>query len=146
MYPTYKTLVHVFVITAAWDVILRLLSLNHIGFMGLEKMAWVVNLRPYFEHHTVLSAALIAGFVGAVTLPLITTTNPFRGRLASLAWVAFISGLAGILMKHSGLFPYLTTYYYDTVPTWYSMLSDANSGVVVALTYHALLHLRLIAA
>ena len=115
-----------------------MLSLEYISFMGVEKMAWVVNLRPYFEHHTVLSAALIAGFVGAVTLPAITMTDPFRHRFASLLWVAFVSGVVGILMKYSGLFPYLTLHYYDTVPTWYSFLSDANSGIVVALTYHIL--------
>lgn len=138
MYPKYETLVYVFVITAVWDVVLRMLSLKYISFMGVENMAWVVNLRPYFEHHTVLSAALIAGFVGAVTLPAITTTDPFRHRFASLLWVAFVSGVVGILMKYSGLFPYLTLHYYDTVPTWYSFLSDANSGIVVALTYHIL--------
>ncbi len=144
MQPNCKTLIYVFFITAAWDVVLRMLSLHRIAFMGVENMAWVKNLRPYFEHHTVLSAALIAGFVGAVTLPIITTTNPFRRQFPSLLWVALISALVGLPMRYSGLFPYLTMYYYEPVPTWYSMLSDANSGVVVALTYHALLRLRVV--
>jgi hypothetical protein len=140
-YPTYKTVVIVFLITAAWDVALRFLAQGDVRAFGVERMRWVLNLRPYFEQHTLLSAALVAGFVGAVTLPLITATNPFREsrRIASLGWVALVSGAVGFPMKHSGLFPHLKRHYYDPVPAWYSFLTDAFSGVVVAATYHALL-------
>ena len=73
-YPTYKTVVIVFLITAAWDVALRFLAQGDVRAFGVERMRWVLNLRPYFEQHTLLSAALVAGFVGAVTLPLITVS------------------------------------------------------------------------
>ena len=59
-------LILVFFITGFWDIILRGLSEAKIKFFGIENMKWVTVLKKYFEKHTVLSAALIAGFVGAI--------------------------------------------------------------------------------
>lgn len=141
--PSAQTVIIVFFITALWDVVLRYVAMGSIPLLGIERMRWVTNLKPYFQQHTLLAAALIAGFVGAVTLPLITLTKPsdWNSKVLSLVWVALVSGVVGVLMRYSGLFPYLTKYYYDTVPHWYSFLSDANSGVVVAVTYHVLLRI-----
>ena len=50
-----------FVITAAWDVLLRLFAEQKIKLFGIENISWVKALEKYFEEHTVLAAALIAG-------------------------------------------------------------------------------------
>ena len=62
-----------FIVTALWDVILRFMSLNFHILPGIIKtsMPFIKDLQPYFKHHTLLSAALIAGFVGATTQPII---------------------------------------------------------------------------
>lgn len=131
----YK-LIAVFVVTAIWDVLLRMFSEQKIEFMGIETVNWVIALRPYFKHHTILSAALIAGFVGAVTSALIDYTIPkyFNTSYTSyLTWVAFMSAIVGIPMRYSGLFPHLKKHYYDPLPVT-TVFSDALSGVIVALT------------
>ena len=132
----YKIIVGAFCVTAVWDVILRWFSEEKLKFMGIEKLSWVVALRPYFEHHTVLSAAAIAGVVGAVTAVLINRFTPevmSESHLLYLLWVAFVSAAVGIPMRHSELFPYLKMYYYDPLPIT-TIFSDALSGVIVALT------------
>ena len=127
----------IFVITAAWDLILRWMAEGRLHLFGIEDMKWVRVLTPYFEEHTPLAAALIAGFVGACTYPLIVHTNPFSEHrvLMSTVWVALVSGLVGIPMRYSGLFPHLKKYYYDELGPTYSFMTDAMSGVVVAGTY-----------
>ena len=61
----YQYIVVAFVITALYDVLLRMFSEGKIKFLGIENINWVAALRGYFETHS-LAAALIAGFVGAV--------------------------------------------------------------------------------
>ena len=56
----------VFIITGLWDIILRMMSEGKISFLGVENMKWVRTLKNYFKKHTILSAALLAGFVGAL--------------------------------------------------------------------------------
>lgn len=132
----YRVMVHAFVVTALWDVVLRLFSEEKVRFMRIETLNWVVALRPYFRHHTPLSAALIAGFVGAITSLIINKTVPgyFRNSVVFyLIWVAFVSAAIGIPMRYSGLFPHLRTHYYDPLPIT-TVFSDALSGVMVALT------------
>ena len=134
-----NAIVPVFVITALWDVVLRLMATGYLHMLGVERMRWVRVLRPYFARHTLLAAASIAGIVGAVTLPIIVATNPYpQSQLRSLLWVALISALVGQMMRYSGLFPHLKRYYYDTLGFAYSFTTDAFSGVVVAVTYHLL--------
>ena len=132
----YKLMVLTFIVTAVWDVILRWFSERKLAFIGIEDLNWVVALRPYFEYHTVLSAAMIAGFVGAVTSIILARTTPAYMNdsiVLYLLWVAFISAIVGIPMRYSGLFPVLKKYYYDRFPIT-TIFSDALSGVVVALT------------
>ena len=50
-----------------------MLYLEYFQFMNLyhlliTAMPFIKDLRPYFEKHTLLAAALIAGFVGAMLL------------------------------------------------------------------------------
>lgn len=132
----YKIMVVAFCVTAIWDVILRWFSEEKLKFMGIEKLSWVVALRPYFEHHTVLSAAAVAGVVGAGTVVILNRFTPkvmTESTLLYLLWVAFVSAAVGIPMRYLGLFPYLKKYYYDPLPIT-TIFSDALSGVVVALT------------
>ncbi len=135
----YKSsdLILVFVITAVWDVILRVFSEQKIRILGIHKWRWVAALRPYFAKHTVLSAALLAGLAGAIAYACITLP-PFYdtlGPFASLAWILVVSGVLGIPMRYSGLFPHLKTYYYDSLGFLYSLLTDILSGLVVCVTF-----------
>ena len=80
-----------FVVTALWDVVLRYMSLNFetIPFIIQQQMPFIKDLKPYFQHHTLLAAALIAGFIGATTQPIIIAFMQFpkscsqRGREAA---------------------------------------------------------------
>ena len=127
----------VFFITGFWDIILRAMSEGKLSFFGIEKMKWVTTLKPYFEHHTVLGAALIAAFVGAIAYVLIIYTYDVldvNNKLYQLVWVFLISGLVGIPMRLSGLFPILNEHYYKPLGFTYSFITDGMSGVVVAIT------------
>jgi len=125
-----------FIITGLYDVLLRLFSEGKIKFLGIEDYNWVVALRGYFKQHTVLGAALIAGFVGAIAYIVIVKTLPKscnNNLVYYMLWVAFISAVIGIPMRYSGLFPHLKTYYYDPLPIT-TIFSDALSGVIVGMT------------
>lgn len=132
----YQYIVVAFIITALYDVLLRMFSEEKIKFLGIENINWVVALRGYFKKHTVLGAALIAGFVGAVAYVAILKTMPvqFNNNIVYyMLWVALISAIIGIPMRYSGLFPHLETYYYKPLPIT-TIFSDALSGVIVAIT------------
>ena len=60
-------IIHTFIITALFDVLLRFLSNNFSSLPNFMKYDFIKYLIPYFNKHTILSAALIAGFVGAAT-------------------------------------------------------------------------------
>lgn len=127
----------IFVITAIWDVILRMFSEQKLQLFGIHKWKWVVALRPYFAKHTVLSAALLAGFIGSVAYACITLPT-FYQRLhpfESFVWMLIVSGGLGIPMRYSGLYPHLKKYYYDTLGFMYSLATDTLSGLIVCVTY-----------
>lgn len=129
----------IFIITALWDVILRLMSEGKIKFFGIENMKWITVLKEYFEKHTILSAALIAGFVGTVTHFIIIKSlellNLSGVNIYTILLVIFISGIVGIPMRYSGLFPHLKNHYYDPLGFEYSFATDAFSGIVVGASY-----------
>lgn len=137
---TYERLVNlilVFFITGFWDIILRNMSEGNISFLGIENMKWVTVLKEYFEYHTLLGAALIAAFVGAIAYALIIYTIDslsVSNKIIQLVLVFLISGLVGIPMRYSGLFPILNKYYYKPLGFTYSFITDSMSGVVVAIT------------
>lgn len=133
---SHENLIACFCITAAWDVVLRLFSEKKIKLLGIENWKWVVALEPYFKNHTTLAAALIAGFVGAIAYVLITyfSFSEQLGPISYLCWVTFVSGIVGIPMRYSGIFPHLSKYYYKSLGFWYSMTTDAISGVIVYIT------------
>lgn len=133
---TYFRIILIFVITGLWDVLLRFFSLRKIKLLGIEDWKWVSTLKPYFEHHTLLSAALIAGFVGAITYIVLLSFNINTNRYNNIEYsllVFIISALIGIPMRYSGLFPILKKYYYDKLPI-VTFFSDGLSGIVVMIT------------
>lgn len=140
---TSKLIIVTFVVTALWDVVLRYLSLNVDDLPeGYERSTpFIRYLKPYFEHHTLLAAALIAGFVGATTQPIILMFAHFPKNMSDLKYVFMflvlsfiISALYGFVMKWSGLFPYLERYYYNNLGVMRSMYYDGVSGLIVQVT------------
>jgi len=136
----YKFIILTFVVTALWDVILRFAS-THFDRLPLyiqNLLPFIKDLQPYFKKHTLLAAALIAGFVGATTQPIILKITPFpktNHDLVHFLAVSFvISALYGFIMKWSKLFPYLETYYYDKLGVVKSMYHDGISGLIVQIT------------
>ena len=130
-------LILVFFITGFWDIILRALSEGKIKFFGIENMKWVTVLKKYFEKHTVLSAALIAGFVGVIAYIVIILAISYlkiSNVFLVLVITFIISGLIGFPMRWSGLFPILYEHYYKPLGITYSFITDGMSGVVVLIT------------
>jgi len=138
-----KLIILTFVVTALWDVVLRFMSLHFekVPTIIQDLMPFIGDLKPYFKHHTLLAAALIAGFVGATTQPIILKITPFPKNLSNKIYifkflvVSFvISALYGFIMKWSKLFPYLEKYYYDKLGVIRGMYHDGISGLIVQLT------------
>lgn len=127
-----------FIITALWDVILRVMSENYAKLPNVFKYDFIKYLQPYFKKHTILSAALIAGFVGATTQYIILNLHKLptdKNSLMSFLVVSFIvSALYGFIMKWSKLYPHLVDTYYKNLGTVRSMYHDGISGVIVQLT------------
>lgn len=137
----YLFIILTFVITALWDIVLRFMSLNYDKLPKYFQMDFVENLIPYFKHHTLLAAALIAGFVGATTQPFIISVMDFPKDIFDISYVFkfmvltfVISALYGFIMKGSKLFPHLDRYYYEPLGVMRSMYTDGVSGLVVQIT------------
>ena len=134
---TQEAVITAFIVTALWDVVLRWYAEDKMPHLraplDVHNWKWVKVLRPYFEKHTLLGAALIAGFVGAITAYLMSFVKVQNIYLYSLILV-LVSGLIGIPMRYTGLFPHLRRHYYDPLGSYTSFLTDAFSGVVVGCT------------
>lgn len=139
---TSQLIILTFVVTALWDVVLRFMSLhfNKLPEFLQNLMPFIGDLKPYFQHHTLLAAALIAGFVGATTQPIILKLTPFPKSFNKMYIIKFltvsfiISALYGFIMKWSKLFPYLDKYYYDKLGVVRGMYHDGISGLIVQIT------------
>jgi hypothetical protein len=127
-----------FTITALYDVILRKLSENYNKIPSFLQLDFVRYLQPYFKKHTLLDAALIAGFVGAVTQMIILNVHKLPTTLYAVITfmiVTFIiSALFGFVMKFSKLFPNLVNTYYKNLGVPRSMYTDGVSGIIVQAT------------
>lgn len=134
-----------FIITAIWDVVLRFLAENYEELPTFAQYDFIFFLKPYFKKHTLLSAALVAGFVGATTQPIILSIADLPSKKESFLWffsVTFtISALYGFVMKFSKLFPHLDDTYYKKLGLIRSMYHDGISGIVVQATLLSLLHI-----
>lgn len=127
-----------FFITALWDVVLRIMSENYDKLPHWLQFDFVRYLQPYFKVHTVLAAALIAGFIGATTQVIILNTHKLPTNVATymtfLITSFVISALYGFIIKLSNLFPHLVDTYYKNLGTYRSMYLDGISGMIVQIT------------
>jgi len=137
-----------FIVTGLWDVVLRFMSLNYNKLPKYFQMDFVKDLLPYFKHHTLLAAALIAGFVGATTQFIILSIMSFPTSIFNIVYIFkfmilsfIISALYGFIMKGSKLFPYLERHYYEPLGVLRSMYTDGFSGLIVQTTLLILLHI-----
>lgn len=144
---SYKLIIITFVVTALWDVVLNYMATNYDKLPNIinERMPFIKDLKPYFQHHTILAAALIAGFIGATTQPIILSLASFPNSITDLGKVSYfllisfvISALYGFLMKWSKLFPHLERYYYDKLGHIRGMYHDGISGLIVQVTLLAM--------
>jgi len=115
-----------FIITAIFDILLRYISLNQ-----LLDWDFVKYLEPYFKQHTLLSAALLAGFVGATAQYLIIMGMSPQPTVAFMAWTFVVSALYGFIMKATGLFPHLDATYYRGLGPTRGAIHDGVSGLIV---------------
>lgn len=136
--------IYTFIITALWDIVLRKMSENYDSLPKFLQYDFMIYLQPYFKQHTLLDAALVAGFVGATTQVIIL--NLLSLPTNALSFVSFmifsfiISALYGFVMKFSNLFPHLEATYYKNLGVYKSMYYDGCSGLIVQLTLLALLY------
>ena len=140
MHDKLQQLLVVFGTTALWDVLLRSISLGTIHIPIVSTWKWVKVLKPYFEHHTLLAAALLAGIAGAGAQTLLWLLPPTTSSLIYTLEVLVMSILVGGPMYVSGLYPVLNRTYYDKLGAA-AMLSDGLSGLVVMTTIYILQHL-----
>ena len=141
-----KLYILTFIITGIWDILLRLLSENYDLLPKIMQYDFIRYLIPYFQKHTLLSAALIAGFIGATTQFIIVNIYPFPSDFKDIHKVLYflflsfiVSALYGFLMKGSKLFPHLDKTYYKELGTVRSMYHDGISGLIVQVTIFVLL-------
>lgn len=133
-----------FIITAVYDVVLHRLSENYNTLPSILQSDFVFYLKPYFKKHTLLAAALIAGFVGAISQAIVLKMHRFPTNVSNLATfmgVTFIvSALFGFVIKGSNLFPHLVDAYYKKLGVLRSMYTDGISGIIVQSTVLAILY------
>ena len=103
-----KIYIITFIITAIWDIILRFLSLNYDKLPIFMKYNFIKYLQPYFKKHTLIVAALIAGFIGATCQFIILNIHKLptnKKTLFSFMLVTFMVGVFyGFIMRWSNLF------------------------------------------
>ena len=148
MFSNSNLIIITFVITAFWDVCLQYMSANYYNLPNIIKYDFIKYLIPYFNNHTILSAALIAGFTGAVTQIIIISIIKFPLDILNYKSILFfllisfiISGLFGFIMKYSKLFPILDRTYYKNLGTVKSVYHDGISGVIVQITLLIILNI-----
>ena len=142
MYKIYNcnVIIVTFIITAIWDILLRKLSKNYYDLPDFIKnnMVFVEYLIPYFNKLNLLDAALIAGFIGAVTqyiiLKLVKLPKNFNNSFYFLIISFVVSALFGFVMKFSKLFPDLDETYYKNLGPIRGMYHDGISGLIVQIT------------
>jgi hypothetical protein len=146
-YNIYRIIIITFIITALWDVVLRILSVYNPIPSVKAFFPFIQYLEPYFRQHTLLDAALIAGFVGATTQVIIlyfmalpTRNSSMKYIIQFLIWSFIVSALYGFIMKASKLFPYLEKYYYEPLGIFKSLYHDGTSGLIVQITLLFLLN------
>ena len=145
-----RLLIYTFIVTALYDVILRKMCLNYDKLpQFFKKKKFIQYLIPYFKKHTLLAAALIAGFVGfgaqfiilnIQKYPNVKTLNS-KEVFTFMLLTFVISALYGLPMQASKLFPHLDATYYKNLGLVGGMLHDGYSGLIVQFTVYVSLYL-----
>ena len=144
-----ETYTSVFIITAVWDLIWQLMSSEKIvvclDFFCPNKWKWVKTGKNYFQTHSSLGAMTIAGLCGLYALFVMDVINWFfslnKYGVSQLFLCFFVSWIVGFPMRYSTdpihvyLFKNLRQHYYKPLGFALSSYSDAQSGVIVMLTY-----------
>jgi hypothetical protein len=127
-----------FIITGIWDVVLRGMSESCESPSKECMFNFIRYLQPYFKRHTLLGAALIAGFIGATSQLIILNLHELPSSsttLVTFMMISFlVSGLYGFVIKGSNLFPHLVETYYKKLGPYKSMYHDGVSGLIVQTT------------
>ncbi len=139
-----------FIVTGFWDIILRLMSENYETLPKfIQDYKFIKYLIPYFKKHTLLAAALIAGFIGATTQYIIINLHKFPTDFKDVAeifkflLISFIvSGLYGFIMKATKLFPYLDQTYYKNLGPINGVIHDGVSGIIVQISLLVILFIK----
>tara|TARA_B110000495_G_C22928272_1_gene542557 strand:- start:655 stop:1128 length:474 start_codon:yes stop_codon:yes gene_type:complete len=145
-----KLYILTFIITGLWDIVLRFLSEGYEDLPNFMKYDFIKYLQPYFKKHTLLAAALIAGFIGATTQFIIINIHKFPNHLSDFKTVMIfmgisfiVSALYGFIMKMSKLFPHMEDTYYKNLEmdggVLKSMFHDGVSGIIVQVSIYVLL-------
>lgn len=139
-----------FIVTGLWDIILRLMAENYETLPKvIQDYKFIKYLIPYFKKHTLLAAALIAGFIGATTQYIILSIYKFPTNFKNLTYILkflllsfVISALYGFVMKASKLFPYLVETYYKDLGPINGMIHDGVSGLIVQLSLLVIIFIK----
>ena len=144
-----KLYILTFIIASVWDIILRFLSENYERLPNFFKYDFIKFLQPYFKRHTLLAAALIAGFIGATWQFIVIHLHKFPKNLNNYLLIIqflgisfIIASLYGFLMKWSNLFPHMEDTYYKKLGTIKGMYHDGISGLIVQITILSLLFIN----
>ena len=139
----YQIYVITFIVTALWDIILRNMSENYDNLPTFFQMDFIKYLQGYFNKHTLLSAAMVAGFVGASSQVLILyfhkIPNNSNTLLTFMLLTFIVSALYGFFIKESKLFPHLVNNYYDKLGVQRSMYLDGVSGLITQVSVLSLI-------
>tara|TARA_B110000211_G_C14065921_1_gene547636 strand:+ start:1925 stop:2392 length:468 start_codon:yes stop_codon:yes gene_type:complete len=141
MHKTSNLIILTFIVTALFDVVLRFIVENYDELPSyVKEYKFLKYLIPYFKKHTLLSAALIAGFIGAITQFIILKVVDFPNNkdfnyITKFLLLSFIiSGLFGFIMKLTKLFPHLDATYYKNLGNTNGAIHDGVSGLIVQIT------------
>ena len=145
-----QTYAWIFAITAAWDLIWRWMSTGKIvvcinDLICPSSWEWLKTGESYFKTHSTLGAMLIAGASGIYALAVMDLVNSLFSlnseHHSQLLVCLFASWVVGIPMRyfsdtlHTYLFKNLRTHYYNPLGFLHSSYSDAQSGIIVMITY-----------
>ena len=137
----YFLTISTFLVTAIYDLVLQVCIKNPDFFLNklIGDSDWLISLKKYFPLHTPLSAALLAGFIGAFAQLIILQLVDFKFSIKFLVVTFIVSGALGFVMNDAyqtsfGMYPHLSKTYYKDLGKQRSFITDAQSGMVVQLT------------
>lgn len=149
-----KAVLSVFLITAIYDLIWRLIAEKKIEICLSDnilfcpsKWEWVKTGEKFFKALGVAKTMLIAGVAGVYALAvmgLIKKIIPYTSFFVHFLNCLFSSWVVGIPMRyaqdrvHQYLFADLREHYYKPLGFAWSSYTDTQSGVIVFLTYYVL--------